>query len=323
MPTKPTSMQQSPTLIRRLWERGTLTIHSVPPRLRPPVTTLWYHPRTGEVYCGRDDQIELVRTLTDLIDAAFVKDGESNPLRSLEGLLRLDTNTKSPEDVGKKDDLFDELISESVAADLKNDKVAQIWLGQKTGRTLKVGSKTFKERRSLGLAVITLIKDINSGTIPKVLFRPGRPLFQKTDIPLLSDAELPPPPTDRRASKVERRIKASELHAALDNVEADLATLHDPVLKRFQKVLDTLHEDGKACRNFEDNIELARRVLEMADRFGIRLIYTKETDIRGKETSEQHEVRMRCIEGNGAVGGIFQLRSSGTPAVTISSSPAW
>jgi hypothetical protein len=136
------------------------------------------------------------------------------------------------------------------------------------------------------------------------------------DIPLLSESELPPRPTDGRASKVERRIKASELPAAFERIEARLARFHDPVVNRFQRILDTLHEKGKACARFEDNQELTRRVVEMADRFGIRLFF--ETP-----DQEQHEVRLHCVHVTGTAAGVFRVQAANKKNTQLSSSPTF
>jgi hypothetical protein len=136
------------------------------------------------------------------------------------------------------------------------------------------------------------------------------------DIPLLSDTELPPRPSDGRASKVERRIKASELPAAFERIEAELTRLHDPVVKTFQRVLDVLHRDGKACASFEDNQELTRRILQIADRFGIRLFFDAPDQKR-------YEVRVRCGKGHGSAAGEFRVETAEKQRTHLDSSPTW
>jgi hypothetical protein len=135
-------------------------------------------------------------------------------------------------------------------------------------------------------------------------------------IPLLSDAELPPPPSDGRASKVERRIRASALPGAFEHIEADLVKLHDPVVARFQKVLDALHERGRACATFEDNQELTRRVLELADRFGIKFFF--DTPDR-----ERHEVRVQCVNSHGSAAGEFRVWTCNQKKARLSSGPTF
>ena len=135
-------------------------------------------------------------------------------------------------------------------------------------------------------------------------------------IPLLSDAELPPPPSDGRASKVERRIRASALAGAFEHIEADLVKLHDPVVARFQKVLDALYQDGKACATFEGNQELTRRLVELADRFGIKLFFATPDRLR-------HEVRVHCVNTPRSAAGVFRVQAANKKNTQFSSSPAF
>jgi hypothetical protein len=166
------------------------------------------------------------------------------------------------------------------------------------------------------IACLTKIKD--GANISSMLERVRRNISRPEGdiIPLLSDAELPPPPSDGRASKVERRIRASALPGAFEHIEADLVKLHDPVVARFQKVLDALHQRGGACATFEDNQELTRRVVELADRFGIRLFFDTPDRLR-------HEVRVHCVNTPRSAAGVFRVQAANKKNTQFSSSPSF
>ncbi len=128
------------------------------------------------------------------------------------------------------------------------------------------------------------------------------------DVPRLPRSE-PPDAQDRRGARPERLFDIDQFRAAAARrLDAELEALHDPVIGRFQRFLDALA--GEACREFEQNAELARIVSDLADRFGIYLY--------GQDKGGQwHAVRVRCVQVPASVAGAFQGRLAGTARTSI------
>jgi hypothetical protein len=140
------------------------------------------------------------------------------------------------------------------------------------------------------------------------------------DIPLLSEAELPPREDgDGRRSKVVRRIKGEKLPAAFARIDAELARLHDPLVARFQRVLDALHEkgseEGQACSTFEANKDLVDRILALADKFGVKLFH-------GAGDTRQ-QVRLRCVNVSGMAAGEFRVETADRGKTRVTSGPTF
>ncbi len=104
--------------------------------------------------------------------------------------------------------------------------------------------------------------------------RPGAEHRTHGDVPLLDAALLPPPPTDRRFSRLVRRIDFPALEQHVGALDAELVRLHDPVVRRFQEFLDRLA--GEACPLATDNHKLVSLVNKRVDGIGIQLMHAEE-----------------------------------------------
>jgi hypothetical protein len=116
------------------------------------------------------------------------------------------------------------------------------------------------------------------------------------DVPLLDAASMPPPPAVGRPSRVLKRIDYAALTQHAGVLDAELARLHEPVVRRFQEFLDGLA--GEACPARADNGKLIALVNDRADRLGIRLTFSSPS-------GEAVVVRLKFASG------VFEARTPG------------
>jgi hypothetical protein len=139
------------------------------------------------------------------------------------------------------------------------------------------------------------------------------------DIPLLSESEMPPAPDDDgRRSKVVRRINGAELPAAFARIDSNLKKLHDPVIARFQRLLDALHQrsgEGESCPTLDQNRDLAARILSLADKYGVKLFHSHNGTLQ--------QVRFRCVNVLGHVAGEFRVETADRSKTRVTSGPTF
>jgi hypothetical protein len=125
-------------------------------------------------------------------------------------------------------------------------------------------------------------------------------------VPFLDAESLPPPPTDRRFSRLVRRIDFPTLEQQVGALDAELARLHDPVVRRFQEFLDRLA--GEACPVAEDNHRLVALVNKRGDGLGIQLRYAQQegelVDARLRYTPSLFEVWTTGKRGSQLYSGV-------------------
>jgi hypothetical protein len=132
------------------------------------------------------------------------------------------------------------------------------------------------------------------------------------DVPFLDAESLPPPPTDRRFSRLVRRIDYPALEQQVGVLDAELARLHDPVVRRFQEFLDRLA--GEACPVAEDNHKLVALVNKRVDGLGLQLMYARQG-------SELVDARLRYTPG--MLAGTFEVWTPGRRASQLYSGVAF
>jgi hypothetical protein len=90
------------------------------------------------------------------------------------------------------------------------------------------------------------------------------------DVPLLSEARMPPLPESGRPSTIVRRVDFPALEKRTLELDKELAALQRPMTVRYQAFLDKLV--GEACPSAEDNNKLVKLVNGQADQFGLALL---------------------------------------------------
>lgn len=130
--------------------------------------------------------------------------------------------------------------------------------------------------------------------------------------PPLVEGEVIVKKAGRPVTTVRQLDAAPFLNESLPKLEADLDRLHEPILDRFQKLLNKLK--GEAAPAFEENDRVAKEIMRLAERYGVDLVYVKD----GVEST----VTVRCVnEGDRGVGHFFIRTSSG--AKHLGKSTTW
>jgi hypothetical protein len=115
-----------------------------------------------------------------------------------------------------------------------------------------------------------------------------KPDKRNLDVPLLSEARMPPLPASGRPSTIVRRVDFPALEKRTGELDKELAALQRPVTVRYQAFLDQLV--GEACPSAEDNNKLVKLVNGQADQFGLALL------CKGNGRAYKH-VRLRYSSG--------------------------
>jgi hypothetical protein len=90
------------------------------------------------------------------------------------------------------------------------------------------------------------------------------------DVPLLSEARMPPPPQSGRPRTIVRRVDFPALEKRALELDKELAALQRPVIVRYQAFLDQLA--GEACPTAEESNRLVKLVNGLSDQFGLALL---------------------------------------------------
>ena len=169
--------------------------------------------------------------------------------------------------------------------DKNNQNVKDFWMPRREERIQQAGK-----------TVATAVKAIEEDR-PKIT-----PLDTIEVAPKFAD--------DGRSLRTARLTDRTGIDTLLADAEAAMGEIHNGVLMTFQVYLNDLV--GQALPTLEGNQHLAKRVLEMADKFGVKLfMLIRESEVKQVRIAAAGVPRLKNQDSPAAVAGKFLVIQAG------------